>query len=77
VTSGAYGQPQKKLLTYKMNFDILNLVDKEEYPSLAEGIGLENRQGCQSPRGFESLLLRHILKYPAHKMEIGLIRYIT
>ncbi|PWN86347.1 hypothetical protein, partial [Bacillus altitudinis] len=26
----------------------------------AEGIGLENRQGCQSPRGFESLFLRHI-----------------
>jgi hypothetical protein len=32
----------------------------EEYPSPAEGIGLENRQGCQSPRGFESLFLRHI-----------------
>ena len=26
----------------------------EEYPSSAEGIGLENRQGCQNPRGFES-----------------------
>ena len=32
----------------------------EEYPSLAEGIGLENRQGCQSPRGFESLFLLHL-----------------
>src|SRR5699024_12716529 len=29
----------------------------EEYPSLVEGIGLENRKGCQSPRGFESLFL--------------------
>ncbi len=31
----------------------------EEYPSLAEGIGLENRQGLNGPRGFESLFLRH------------------
>src|SRR5699024_9512906 len=23
----------------------------EEYPSLVEGVGLENRKGCQSPRG--------------------------
>jgi hypothetical protein len=30
----------------------------EEYPSLAEGIGLENRQECKSSRGFESLFLR-------------------
>ena len=30
----------------------------EEYPSLAEGIGLENRQGRNSSRGFESLFLR-------------------
>src|SRR5699024_10204470 len=29
----------------------------EEYPSLVEGVGLENRKGCQSPRGFESLFL--------------------
>ncbi len=28
---------------------------------MAEGIGLENRQGCQSPRGFESLFLCHLL----------------
>ena len=33
------------------------MVTVEEYPSLAEGIGLENRQGCNSPRGFESLFL--------------------
>src|SRR5699024_4429815 len=31
----------------------------EEYPSLVEGVGLENRKGCQSPRGFESLFLLH------------------
>src|SRR5699024_12422895 len=31
----------------------------EEYPSPAEGIGLENRQGLNGPRGFESLFLRH------------------
>ena len=30
----------------------------EEYPSPAEGIGLENRQGLNGPRGFESLFLR-------------------
>ena len=43
----------------------------EEYPSPAEGIGLENRQGCQNPRGFESLFLLHNLKlisYLAHKI---------
>ena len=34
----------------------------EEYPSPAEGIGLENRQGCQSPQGFESPFLLHIFK---------------
>ena len=32
----------------------------EVYPSLAEGIGLENRQGMKVPRGFESLNLRHL-----------------
>jgi hypothetical protein len=34
----------------------------EEYPSPAEGIGLENRQGCNNPRGFESLFLLHKIK---------------
>ncbi len=33
----------------------------EVYPSPAEGIGLENRQGGQTPRGFESLYLLHFL----------------
>ena len=33
----------------------------ENYPSLAEGNGLENRQACKSVRGFEShILLIHI-----------------
>ena len=31
----------------------------EIYPSLAEGIGLENRQAGQTARGFESLYLLH------------------
>jgi hypothetical protein len=31
----------------------------EEYPSPAEGIGLENRQAGYTARGFESLFLRH------------------
>ena len=35
------------------------IVELEEYPSLAEGIGLENRQAGQTARGFESLFLRH------------------
>ena len=34
----------------------------EVYPSPAEGIGLENRQGMKVPRGFESLNLRHFKK---------------
>jgi hypothetical protein len=32
------------LLTHYLIYDILILVDTEEYPSSAEGIGLENRQ---------------------------------
>ena len=35
----------------------------EEYPSPAEGIGLENRQGLNGPQGFESLFLRHYFYY--------------
>lgn len=33
----------------------------EEYPSLVEGTGLENRKVEQSAQGFESLFLRHLL----------------
>ena len=32
----------------------------EEYPSLVEGIGLENRQVKKLAQGFESLFLRHL-----------------
>ena len=32
----------------------------EVYPSLAEGIGLENRQAGNTARGFESLYLLHL-----------------
>ena len=39
----------------------------EVYPSLAEGIGLENRQGMKVPRGFESLIPRHLIKNSAEK----------
>ena len=35
-----------KELTSLFLYDKLILVDTEEYPSPAEGIGLENRQGC-------------------------------
>jgi hypothetical protein len=37
----------------------------EEYPSLAEGVGLENREASKGARGFESLLLRHINIIPS------------
>ncbi len=33
----------------------------EDYPSLAEGNGLENRQACKSVRGFESHILLYIV----------------
>ena len=33
----------------------------EEYPSLAEGTGLENREVVNAAQGFESLFLRHFL----------------
>ena len=48
-----------KLLTLHFKHDKLLIVDTEVYPSPAEGIGLENRQGSQIPRGFESLYLLH------------------
>lgn len=47
------------LLTLFIDCDKLFFVRMEEYPSLAEGIGLENRQAGYTARGFESLLLRH------------------
>lgn len=50
------------LLTLIFVRDKLYFVDREVYPSSAEGIGLENRQGSQIPRGFESLYLLHFTK---------------
>ena len=40
-----------------------NLFITEIYPSLAEGTGLENQQRINVLRGFESLNLRHLLKF--------------
>ena len=39
----------------------------EEYPSLVEGTGLENREVEQSAQGFESLFLRHIFLKFIHR----------
>ena len=33
----------------------------EEYPSLVEGTGLENREVVQTAQGFESLFLRQFI----------------
>ena len=38
-------------------YDIIYLA-MEEYPSLVEGVGLENRKVGQPAQGFESLFLR-------------------
>ena len=35
----------------------------EEYPSLVEGTGLENREVVKAAQGFESLFLRHLFIY--------------
>ena len=35
----------------------------EEYPSLVEGTGLENREVVRAAQGFESLFLRHFVIY--------------
>ena len=49
------------LYTYRTGFAILKLnqVHLEEYPSLVEGTGLENREVVKAAQGFESLFLRH------------------
>lgn len=54
------------ILTYLFGNAILNVVDTEEYPSLAEGVGLENREASRGARGFESLLLRHLVSWKHH-----------
>ena len=38
------------------------MMHTEEYPSLVEGTGLENREVMQVAQGFESLFLRHIYR---------------
>ena len=35
----------------------------EEYPSLVEGTGLENREAVKAAQGFESLFLRQLFNY--------------
>ena len=44
-----------------MCYNHLVVEEVEEYPSPAEGIGLENRQVAQAAQGFESLFLRQYL----------------
>jgi hypothetical protein len=61
-----------KLLTLYFKRDKLLIVDTEVYPSSAEGIGLENRQGSQIPRGFESLYLLHFFN-KIHMREIEFV----
>ncbi len=38
----------------------------EDYPSPAEGNGLENRQACKSAQGFESLILLRVASGHCH-----------
>jgi hypothetical protein len=40
----------------------------EDYPSPAEGNGLENRQACKSAQGFESLILLFKRWASAHRL---------
>lgn len=37
-----------------------NIMYKDAYPSLVEGVGLENRKAAKAAQGFESLSIRHI-----------------
>ena len=48
---------------YMFRLFTYNNSDMEEYPSLVEGTGLENREVGQLARGFESLFLRHLIFY--------------
>ena len=45
----------------------------EDYPSPAEGNGLENRQACKSVQGFESLILLNIIAGWSSWQLVGLI----
>ena len=46
----------------------------EEYPSLVEGTGLENREVEKSAQGFESLFLRQLLWYNNITSRDGAVR---
>ena len=48
-----------KYLCYNCFVDRENM---EEYPSLVEGTGLENREVAQAAQGFESLFLRQLYR---------------
>ncbi len=43
----------------------------EEYPSLVEGTGLENRKVVQAAQGFESLFLRHLFNIYRGMEQLG------
>ena len=47
------------MLVLKQGSIFFALIQLEEYPSLVEGTGLENREVEKSAQGFESLFLRH------------------
>ncbi len=49
--------PYGSLAAYGCYFFTEKLKHLEDYPSPAEGNGLENRQACKSAQGFESLIL--------------------
>ena len=49
----------KSGLRHHLKFNQYNYWFMEEYPSLVEGTGLENREVVQAAQGFESLFLRH------------------
>ena len=51
----------------------------EDYPSLAEGNGLENRQTCKSVLGFESLILlvSFLLKFSLNVYNIGSVAQLV
>ena len=47
------------------------IVFTEDYPSPAEGNGLENRQACKSVRGFESHILLYLFIYKLNSIILG------
>ena len=54
----------KSGLRHHLKFNsIVSIEFMEEYPSLVEGTGLENRKVVQAAQGFESLFLRQFDLY--------------